>query len=180
MNCLALLGSPRKDGNTASLLDSFIEGAESKGLSTKKVWLHEKNITWCNACGYCKKDGIGTGKCVHDDDMTELYRDILAADAIVQAFPVYWWTMPAQTKVFQDRIYALDYRMLNGKKFYLLSTYMDEDPNSGFAIAESSFREICSYLRMDFAGSLGVCSGPRPVKENREALDRAFRMGAGI
>lgn len=178
MNCLALLGSPRKDGNTASLLDSFIAGAESKGHSTRMVRLHEKRIEYCNGCGYCKREG--SGRCVHDDDMTELYRDILAADAVVQAFPVYWWTMPAQTKVFQDRLYALDYSLLSGKKFYLLSTYMDEDPNSGFAIAESSFREICSYLRMDFAGSLGVCSGAGPVRENREALDRAFLMGAGI
>ncbi|MFA7621889.1 MAG: flavodoxin family protein [Aminobacteriaceae bacterium] len=177
MKCLALLGSPKKEGNTATLLASFIEGAASKGHSVKSVWLQEKKILFCNACDFCKK----TGMCVHQDDMTtELYSDIITSDIIVHAFPVYWWSIPAQTKVFQDRIYAMDYSLLKGKKFYLLSTYTDRDPNSGFGIVESSFKEICDYLKMDFAGRLGVCSGTGPVRDNREALERAFSMGAGI
>nr|HPK06979.1 flavodoxin family protein [Aminivibrio sp.] len=108
MNCLALLGSPRKDGNTAALLTSFLDGAVSKGHTVRTVRLQEKKILPCTGCNGCKKDGKGTGRCVLTDDMGGLYPAVLEADVIVHAFPVYWWSMPAQTKLFQDRLYALD------------------------------------------------------------------------
>ena len=180
MKVLTLLGSPKKDGNTAALLKAFTDGAASKGHEVEAVWLHEKNITPCNGCRFCKVDGVGTSKCVHDDDMTELYRTLKDADVIVHAFPVYWWSMPAQTKVMMDRIYAMDYSLFNGKAMYFLTTYNGTDPNSGAALCENTLKEICASLGMDFKGSIAVSARTTPVKENKEALERAFRMGTEV
>jgi len=180
MNCLALLGSPRKDGNTAALLASFLDGAASKGHTVRTVRLHEKKILPCTSCNGCKKDGKGTGRCVLADDMAGLYPAVLEADVIVHAFPIYWWSMPAQTKLFQDRLYALDYGLFSGKKMCLLTTYGGGDPNSGPGIVERTFRDVCDFLGMEFRGSLGVCSGSLPVKENTSILEKAFRMGASL
>ncbi len=52
MKVLTLLGSPKKDGNTAALLKAFTDGAASKGHEVEAVWLHEKNITPCNGCRF--------------------------------------------------------------------------------------------------------------------------------
>ncbi|MBL3538263.1 flavodoxin family protein [Aminivibrio sp.] len=180
MNCLALLGSPRKDGNTAALLASFLDGAASKGHNVRTVLLQDRKILPCTSCNGCKKDGKGTGRCVLADDMAALYPAVLEAEVIVHAFPIYWWSMPAQTKLFQDRLYALDYGLFSGKKMYLLTTYGGEDPNSGPGIVERTFRDICDFLGMEFRGSLGVCSGSLPVQKNETALLQAKQMGTGI
>ena len=180
MKILALLGSPRRGGNTAALLDSFAEGAASKGHEVNTVWLHEKNIEPCNACRLCKKDGVGTSKCVHDDDMTELYEALTEADVIVHAFPIYWWSMPAQTKVMMDRIYAMDYSLFNGKQMYFLTTYNGTDPNSGAVLSENTLKDICGYLKIDFRGTVAVSARTTPVQEHKEALERAFKMGSAV
>ncbi|HPE66253.1 MAG TPA: flavodoxin family protein, partial [Synergistales bacterium] len=78
MRYIALLGSPRKDGNTAALLASFLEGAASKGYSGELIRLHEKKILPCAGCNACKKEG----KCVLSDDMTDLYPLVEEADVI--------------------------------------------------------------------------------------------------
>ena len=176
MRYIALLGSPRKDGNTAALLASFLEGAASKGHSGETVHLHEKKILPCAACNTCKKDG----KCILSDDMTALYPLVVEADVIVHAFPIYWWSIPAQTKLFQDRLYAMDYTLFKGKKLFLLMTYGGEEPNSGPRLCEQSYRDICEFLDMQFRDSIGVCSGTTPVRENTRALERAFLSGASM
>lgn len=176
MRYIALLGSPRKDGNTAALLASFLEGAASKGHTGKSVYLHEKKIFPCSGCNACKKEG----KCVLSDDMTDLYPLVEETDVIVHAFPVYWWASPAQTKLFQDRLYAMDYAHFKGKQLFLLMTYGGEDPNSGPRLCEQSYRDICEFLDMQFRDCIGVCSGTTPVRENKRALERAFLAGASI
>ena len=180
MTYLALLGSPRKKGNSAALLASFLDGAASKGHSGRTLFLQEKRILPCTSCNSCKKDGKGTGKCVLKDDMTELYPLVAEAETIVHAFPVYWWSMPAQTKLFQDRLYAMDYTHFKGKQLFLLTTYGGEDPNSGPRLCEQSFRDICEFLDMQFRDCIGVCSGTTPVRDNKRALERAFLAGASI
>ena len=176
MRSIALLGSPRKDGNTAALLASFLEGAASKGHSVELIRLHEKKILPCAGCNACKTEG----KCTLSDDMTALYPLVEKADVIVHAFPVYWWSMPAQTKLFQDRLYAMDYTHFKGKQLFLLTTYGGEDPNSGPRFCEQSFREICEFLDMQFRDFIGVCSGMTPVRDNKRALERAFLAGASM
>ena len=176
MRYIALLGSPRKDGNTAALLASFLEGAASKGHSGEVIRLHEKKILPCAGCNACKKEG----KCVLSDDMTALYPLVEGAEVIIHAFPVYWWSAPAQTKLFQDRLYAMDYARFKGKQLVLLTTYGGEDPNSGPRLCEQSFRDICEFLDMQFRDFIGVCSGTTPVRDNKRALERAFLSGASI
>lgn len=180
MNLLALLGSPRKNGNTSALLDSFLKGAASAGHDAETVFLHDKKIAPCTSCRSCRVDGVGTGVCVIKDDMTELYKKFVAADVIVHGMPIYWWSIPAQTKVFLDRIYALNYAVLKGKKLFLLTTYGGEGHDSGPRLVESSFRDICEFLEMEFGGHMTVFSGKVPVGRNESALGEAFRMGAGI
>lgn len=54
MKILALLGSPRRKGNTAALLEKFVEGAASKKVVAETVFLHDLHIAPCTACNACK------------------------------------------------------------------------------------------------------------------------------
>jgi multimeric flavodoxin WrbA len=55
----------------------------------------------CPGCDKCKNDGES---CVIEDDMLDLYGEVVAADVIIFSTPIYWWNMSAQLKTFLDRL----------------------------------------------------------------------------
>lgn len=175
MKTLSILGSPRRNGNTATLLDSVIKGMESAGTAGGEyIFLHEKNIRPCNGCNSCKKkDAKG---CVIKDDMQDIYPLIAKADLIILATPIYWWSVTAQMKLLIDRIYGMDFTC-GRKKVALLMTYEGELPNSGPETTEVLFREICDYIKVDAVAVMGVCTGKVQVKDNQKALDESFELG---
>ena len=102
-NILILSGSPRKGGNSDLLCDEFLRGAQESGNKVEKIFLRNKKIGYCNACYYCKKSG---GKCTIQDDMSEILDKMQAADVIVLASPVYFYSIDAQMKAVIDRSVA--------------------------------------------------------------------------
>ena len=90
---LVLSASPRKGGNSDLLCDQFMRGAKEAGNQVEKIFLRDKRINYCIGCGACQGNG---GKCVQKDDMAEVLDKMIAADVIVMATPVYFYTMNAQ------------------------------------------------------------------------------------
>lgn len=103
MKVLALSGSPRRKGNTETLLRAVLRGAEAAGGEIEVVRLYDLRIQPCIGCGGCDK----TGECVLEDDMQELYPKILAAQRVILASPIYFYGITAQAKAFVDRCQAL-------------------------------------------------------------------------
>jgi len=99
---LGLVGSPSINGNTAKLVNAILDGAAENGAEKVIYNLASLNIKGCDACFRCRESGC----CAIDDDMQELYQEILAADTIVLGSPVYMWQMTAQTKLLIDRLTA--------------------------------------------------------------------------
>ena len=102
-NILILSGSPRRGGNSDILCDRFMEGARESGHRAEKVFLRDKNIGYCIGCEACHQNN---GVCVQKDDMAEILGKMIAADVIVMATPVYFYTMDAQMKTLIDYLYA--------------------------------------------------------------------------
>jgi multimeric flavodoxin WrbA len=180
MTILALQGSPRRDGNTATLLGAFLEGIRESGAQQiHEVGLHGLKIHPCRNCDACRR--MKDRYCVIDDDMQGLFVRFIESEMLVMASPVYWWNVSAQAKLFIDRLYGLDPEthpgLFEGKKLVLVLTYYSEDPNSGAEITLSMFREIADYTGMEIAGVLRYCSGERHVREAPEALEEARRLG---
>lgn len=115
---LILEGSPRRNGNSAILSEEFARGAQETGCSVEKVHIAGKRIAGCLGCNACYRNG---GACVQKDDMAEIREKMLAADVIVLASPVYFYSMTAQMKTVIDRTYAF-YQQLEGKIFCFLFT----------------------------------------------------------
>ena len=101
-NILILNGSPRKNGKTASLINAFIQGAESAGNEVREAYIEGMNINGCLACEACQR---GNG-CVQQDDMNQIYEEFEWADVVVFASPMYWGTITGQLKIVVDRLYA--------------------------------------------------------------------------
>ncbi len=100
---LALCGSPRKDGNTAILLEEFIKGVKIEGAAVERLDIADLAIAPCRECLTCFRDG----NCVLPDDMEEIYPRLLAADIVVLASPIFFYSVTGWSKALIDRCQAL-------------------------------------------------------------------------
>lgn len=105
MKIIAFNGSPRKNWNTAELLNKTLEGAESKGAQTDLIHLYDLNYKGCNSCFACKlMGGKSYGKCCIEDDLKPVLSRVEVVDAIVIGSPNYFGAPSASTKAFLERL----------------------------------------------------------------------------
>ena len=93
---LIISSSPRKGGNSDMLCDEFVKGALETGNEVEKIFLKEKAIHPCTGCSVCSMYGK---PCPQKDDAAEIVEKMIAADVIVMATPVYFYTMCGQMKI---------------------------------------------------------------------------------
>ncbi len=122
MKVLAILGSPRRYGNTALLTDKFLEGCTGAGHETKKIFLREKDISFCRGCEACTR----SQRCVINDDMAGILNEMLASQVIVLATPVYFYSITGLMKNFIDRCLPI-YTDLGNKDYYFISAMADTE-----------------------------------------------------
>ena len=100
-------GGPRKKWNTATMLNSFLEGAASVGehVEVEAVHLFDLKYTGCVSCFACKREGSGYGKCTVKDDIFQLLQEMPLADGFVLATPIYFHDITAQLRGFLERLF---------------------------------------------------------------------------
>ncbi len=103
MSILAIMGSPRKGGNSDLLLDEFLRGVEEGGGEFEKLSVGDLKISPCREILACEKDG----ECVIKDDMNSVYEKLLEAEKIVIAAPIFFYGFPAHFKALIDRCQVL-------------------------------------------------------------------------
>ena len=102
-NILIILDNGRVHGNTQQLAEAFARGAEAAGHNVKMISLREKAVNGCLGCNACRY-----GKpCIQKDDFNDIVPDIKAADLLVFASPLFFWTISARTKAFIERFYCI-------------------------------------------------------------------------
>jgi len=177
---LVLLGSPRKNGNSAILAGQIIKGAESAGASVETILLHGMNIAPCQSCYACqKKDSKG---CAIEDDMQSVFQKLIKNDTWVIASPVYWFNMSAQTKLFMDRCFALSAYKKNafaGKRIAVAMSYGDTDPfTSGCVNALRTFQDAFRYVGAKIIGMVyGSALEAGEIKSNKALMQQAEKLG---
>ncbi len=115
---LGISGSPRRHGNTETLLDGFLDGTRHAGASADKVILRELNYSPCKGCNVCHR----SGECVVTDDLSPLLEQILEVDCMAVASPIYSMGITAELKGLIDRA-----QYLWAQKFVLKTRYMTQD-----------------------------------------------------
>lgn len=176
-----LKGSPRERGNSSVLADQVRAGAEAGGASVESFFIHNMDIHLCDGCDFCRETGI----CVIKDDMQKLYPKLLAADALVLASPIYWFTYSAQLKLCIDRWYALwNFKndMFKGKPVGMILTYGDTDLyTSGGINAIHTFETMFRFLKADLVGWVyGTLMNVGDAQKNPELMEKAYQLGRQI
>jgi multimeric flavodoxin WrbA len=106
MYVIGINGSPRKHGNTATLLEHALKGTESEGAETELVHLYDREYTGCTSCFACKTlGGKSYGRCAVKDGITPLLEKIEKdADAIILGSPIYFGTDTGMMRSFLERL----------------------------------------------------------------------------
>jgi len=180
---IALTSSPRKNSNSAMLARQIAAGAQKAGARVAFVNLSRMQIKPCQACDKCH--AADDRFCVIKDAMQALYPKIIAADGIIYASPIYWFTVSAQLKLFMDRCYALGgpsgYALKN-KRMAVALTYEDADPfRSGAVNALRTLQDAFAYVGAHLVGCVyGRATGPGAIAKNRAVLKEAFALGQAL
>ena len=177
MNIIVLQGSPNTDGSTALLAAEFAKGARQAGHSVRVVDVATQDIAPCTGCVAC---GYG-GPCALSDDFDALRKDILAADMVVFATPLYYYGMTAQLKAVIDRFCSAN-PGISGKhlKSALLAVAWNDDDWT-FDALEAHYNTLVRYLHFTDRGRVlgGGCGTPSMTRRSGyPAMARA--LGASL
>ena len=187
MKVCILMGSPRKDGNTAALLTPFCEELKNAGTEIEIHWLYDLDIRPCIACRACQKDWTTFG-CAQKDDGQILFQSIMASDLILLATPIYSWYCTPPMKALLDRmVYGMNKyygeekgpSLWSGKGVSILTT-CGYRPEKGIDLFEEGIRRYCKHSGLCYLGShaerhLGF--GTVFMDEEKGARVRAFARG---
>ena len=177
MRITTILGSPKLDGNTATVLGMF-EELTSKGHEIDRVNITEHRVAGCNGCLECRKspDDIA---CVQDDDAEPIFERMIQADVVVYASPLYCWGFSSQIKALIDRHVCLvsgygtpEHRyLIEGKKTALLVTCAGPvDNNTEFI--QGIFDKLNEYTMSEVAGKYIVpfCTIPGEIGDDAKEI----------
>lgn len=152
MKICILAGSPRKQGNTAKLLDVFMDECARLGAGQELFRLHDLRIGPCIACRACQADWSGFN-CRFKDDAHTLAEAVLASDLLVFATPIYSWFCTPPMKALLDRfVYGLNKyygeekgpSLWAGKSAAIIST-CGYNPERGADLFEEALRRYCKH-----------------------------------
>lgn len=174
MKILILNGSPRPDGNTAAMVNAFVNGAAEGGHEITVVPVCRKKISGCLACEYCHTKG--NGRCIQQDDMQEIYPVLEEAEMIVLASPVYYHSFTGQLQCAVNRIYALDKPKNLKKAALILSSGSDEVYGGAIYEYQNSFLD---YLKLEDMGIYTAYGDQNKSKEKLEELNEFGRSLKG-
>jgi len=185
MKVLGIFGSPRRGGNTETLLEETLKGAEKEGAEVERLYLSDYAITPCKECHGCDE----TGRCVILDDMERIYPKLVESDVIILASPIFFYGITAWAKALIDRSQALWARKYllkdpsfgkEGKK--RKGFFISVGATKGQKVFEGAILTIKYFfdvLNADYAGDLlfrGI-EAKGDILKHPEALKQAFEAG---
>ncbi|MCL2173242.1 MAG: flavodoxin family protein [Nitrososphaerota archaeon] len=102
MKVIAFNGSPRENGNTASLIQHVLKVLQEEGIETEFIQLGGQLIHGCMACGTCVK--LRNRECKITEDNINVYvKKMIEADGIILGSPTYFSMMTSELKALIDR-----------------------------------------------------------------------------
>ncbi len=189
MKVIAFNGSPRKDGNTGTMLSKVLEGAAEAGAETMLVHLNELDMKGCQACMACREN---LGTCFYKDEFQPFYDDLKDSDAVVMGTPIYMLQVTGQMKIFLDRFYCfigeepdphtgepiIEIVFPKGKRFAIVTSQGNADA-AAYSSVVDYLKGLLSYLEPACIHTL-VQAGTEDedsARKDDDLLARAKEMG---
>jgi multimeric flavodoxin WrbA len=175
---LAVVGSPRRNGNTHILVSKIVEGARTNGAVVDELFLGELTIRECDGCHACWK-----GKeCSKDDDMRAIYPAIIQSDVIIFGTPVYWYGPTALMKAFIDRFVYFNCpenrAKIKGLSAVLAVPFEEENLDTARGVVEF-FQKSLAYLEIKLLGQIIVpgVGEKGAIRSKSQTLQQAYDLG---
>ena len=181
MKVIAFNGSPRRDGNTATLLAAVLRELESQGIETELVHLIGP-LAGCKACFKCKE--MKNGRCIQDKDMiNQCIEKMAAADGIIIGSPTHFADLTPETKALIDR--AGFVAMANGYMFKRkVGAAVVAVRRAGAIHVFDSINHLFLISQMIIAGSsywnIGMGLEERDVERDQEGLATMRTLGQNM
>ncbi len=175
---LAVVGSPRRNGNTHILVSKIAEGARAKEAEVDELFLSDFTIRECDGCHVCWK----MQECSKSDDMLTIYPRIIRSDVIIFGTPVYWYGPTALMKGFIDRFVYFNCpnnrEKIKGKSAVIAVPFEEENQETARPVVEF-FQKCLDYLQMNLVGKIiapGV-SKRGEIRQKEKILEQAYELG---
>lgn len=184
-----ILGSPRKNGNTNVLAREAMRALAESGIESVAIDAPRLDFKYpgCVACYKCQQSpeyGCHVG-----DGLGRAVSGLADYDAVVLATPVYWFSYPAQVKMFIDRLLSLCKfgknneisSPLKGKPMALLATgegELEENLN----LLDAQWRIPVAWIGNPYLSCLfPFCQyPPGGVARDAGALSKAAEFGGNL
>ena len=175
MKIIILVGSKRRNGNTAALANSFADGA-GKNNDVELISVADVHVNGCIGCNSCFSNDKHA--CFQKDDMPAIYQKLQNADVIVLATPVYFYNMSSQLKCIIDRLHNPIRNTFKVKKLVLLAVAADDKATHVFDSLKVMYTSILSYFKLEDGGIITV-SGVKDMGDinNNPGLKEAYVLG---
>lgn len=183
MEIVAICGSARSAGNTATLVDAALERAREMGAKTTRFDPARMRILDCDACRSCLESA--EARCKLDDDMQQVYDALSRAEAWLLATPVYFYHVTAPLKRVIDRLYALFTEEggwhcgLEGtRKAAVIVVQADAESETPQRVADY-LAIVARDLKAEVVDRIaeGGLGGPDDASRRPDLLDRARQLG---
>jgi len=174
---VAVIGSPRRRGNTVALVDAALEELERGGCDCARIVLSALRINACDGHENCGE----LESCQHDDDMAGILEQVYAADGLILATPIYYENVSGQMKTFMDR---------NATRYYHEEWLAPKVVGLIAVAAESSADDTLAAMRRFVALSNpeevpvvvlgGLADKPGAAAEDAELMAQARELGRSM
>ena len=160
MKVVGVSGSPRPNSNSAAIVKVALDEAAAKGAEVEFFEMSGMKFEGCSGCMYCK----AKGKCVKNDDITNVLKAISEADAVVMSAPIYFHRYTSQFRALIDRMYCWvkpDFSCVipAGIKAIVVSTQGSPDENAFKGETEWLGTALANYFKFDVKDKLVLVNG---------------------
>ncbi len=190
MKVIAFNGSPRRGGNTEILLSEAVRGVREQGVEATVYHLDQMNLRACLGCGKCDAAGL----CVIKDDMEMIRSEIRAADRIIVASPIFFFSVSAQIKMMIDRCQAFWAEKYVHRKpvppgpfgrtglLLLVGGMKQREKNAGFACAEATVKAFFRTVNVQEHVTLAFDAIDKKgeITKHPTAMKDAFEAGKAL
>jgi multimeric flavodoxin WrbA len=185
---VAVLGSPRRRGNSDTLAMEFLRGAESRGMKYSLIVPTDLGLSPCDGRNRCFKDG----RCAINDGMDPVYDRVLEAPYLLVATPVYFMGPPGSLKAFIDRFQAVwarsailgefdpdDPSRRSGHRMFAILVGATEEDMNMYRPTRSILKAFANVIGFTYTGDLiaGGLDRPGDAAGRTDVLKRAFEAG---
>jgi len=171
MLVLGIVGSARKNGNSAFLLQQVLRQLQDD-FETETIFLSDHDIRPCDGCHYC----VQNGSCCIDDDIPTLCRKMKNASAIILCTPSYMGGVTSRMRAFMERTWPLRKGQMTGRVGAHIVT-----GRRRIGVAAAAVEEYFSRLGMiKVPGVLGFALEAGEVVRDKEAMSQTLRLARDL